>query len=35
MVLYIKVSKDEYELPEMVAPTATELARLCLSLIHI
>lgn len=29
MNLYIKVSKDEYELPEMVAPTATELARLC------
>ena len=29
MVLWIKVSDDEYELPEMVADTSTELSRMC------
>lgn len=29
MVLWIKVSNDEYELPEIVADTSTELSRMC------
>lgn len=29
MVLWMKVSNDEYELPEIVADTSCELSRLC------
>lgn len=29
MTLYIKVSRDKYELPEAVAENAHELARMC------
>lgn len=29
MYVYIKVSEDEFELPECIADTMTELAKLC------